>query len=186
MRLGPRHPRFHPVADEGTLELGQARHDGEDHLPLGSAGVDPLLVGDEVHSPALELLQGVDERLGGSGEAVIAPDQHRVHLPLPHCLEQPPVAAPFLSRAGRVIDELLHHLDLPDAGVVAQLHELGFWVLSGVVGRNPRIDGRPLLFGGVRHIKNEILFDNFKSQKKCLILKAFLPRFWTPFLITLR
>ena len=118
---------------QGTLELGQARHDGENHLPLGIAGVDPLLVRNEVHATALEFLQGIDERLGRSGEAIIAPDEHHIHPPFAHRLEQPPVVAPILGGAGGVIDELLYYLDLKN--------EIPFD--SSTVARAPGTDNEP-------------------------------------------
>ena len=93
--------------------------------------------------------------------------------------------APVFCRAGGVIDELLQHFDLPNLGILAELHELALGVLVCVVGQDSRIDSSKFLFVCCIHIKNEILFDNLKTQKICLILKAFFFTEWDT-LLTLR
>ena len=68
------HTGLGPFTDERTLELGKASHDGKDHLALGGSGVDVLLIGEKVHTKGTELVEGRDQRLGGSGKPIIAPD----------------------------------------------------------------------------------------------------------------
>jgi len=50
--LGPRHPSFHALTDQGPLKLGERRHHRKNQLALGRGGVNVFLMGDKVHTQA--------------------------------------------------------------------------------------------------------------------------------------
>ena len=94
----------------------------------------------KAHPARLELGERVDQRPGRAGEAVVAPDQDDIELPLARRLEKPLVPRPHLGRAGGVVDELADHAEAAALGVLAQGPELGLGVLAAVLGRDPRIE----------------------------------------------
>ena len=59
--------------------------------------------------------------IGGPGEAVVAPDEHDIDLPLSDRLEEPLVAGAIVRRAGRVVDELTHDLEPAPLRVLSEL-----------------------------------------------------------------
>jgi hypothetical protein len=86
------------------------------------------------------LHQGVDQGLGGAGEAVVAPHQHHVDLAPARRLEQPLVARPVVPRPRGVVDELGGDGEAAAVGVVTELPQLGLGVLALVVGRDAGVE----------------------------------------------
>src|SRR5262245_19529520 len=83
LSASPRHARLDSLANQGALKLGERGQDREDRLPLRSRRVDVFLIGDKIHPQAMELVQGLHQRLGGSGKAIVPPDQHHIDVALP-------------------------------------------------------------------------------------------------------
>lgn len=113
-------------------------------------GIHPFLVAHEVHAQGLELLQSIDEGLGGAGETVVTPDQDDVYPSLPGGVQESSVLLTLLRRAGGVVDELLDDVESPCLGVGPELAELGLGVLSRIVGGDAGVDGCPALMGSHR------------------------------------
>src|SRR3954453_15033346 len=152
LRLGPGHPRLDALADERALELGQVGHHAEHELALRRGRVHVLLVADERYAPRLELAERVDQRPGGAGEAVVAPDQHDIELALTRGLEEPLVPRPRLGGARGVVDELADDAEAAALGVLAQGPELGLGVLAAILGRDPGVQaGAEVLVGSQCH-----------------------------------
>ncbi len=152
--FGPGHAGAHALADKGALKLRQRGHDVENQLARGRGRVDVFLVGDEVHAQALEFLQRVDQRLDGAGEAVVAPDQHRVELPFLGGGHHAFVLGPFLAGTRGLVDVFFDDGEAPPLGILAQRPQLRLWVLPFVEGGDAGVEGhaRGLVgrFGGHR------------------------------------
>ncbi len=91
------------LGDEGALNLSDGTNDSERGLAHGRTGVD--LLGDryEVNAQMTEHFAGINQLLGGLGEAVKPPDQHGIDLPCAYGLPKfgelwPLTAAPHPSR----------------------------------------------------------------------------------------
>ncbi len=82
------HACFGSLSNQRTLKLRQTRHDGEDHLALWGGGVDVLLVGDEVNTECPELVECGDEGFGGTGKAIITPDEYDIGLAFANGIEE--------------------------------------------------------------------------------------------------
>ncbi len=82
------HTCLRAFADQRALELRQTRHDGENHLTLWGGGVDVLLVGDEINAKRAELVECGDEGFGGTGKAIITPDEYDIGLAFANGIEE--------------------------------------------------------------------------------------------------
>ena len=59
----PRHACLDPVAHQCAFKLGERGQHREDHLPLRGRRVNVFLIGDKIHTQAVELVQGLHQRL---------------------------------------------------------------------------------------------------------------------------
>jgi hypothetical protein len=63
-----------------------------------------LLIGDEIDTETVELLNAGNEFDGGSGETVIVEDEHHIDLAFENGVNEFLVARPFGVTAGGVVD----------------------------------------------------------------------------------
>src|SRR5262245_27544344 len=83
LSASPRHARLNPVAHQSAFKLGERGQHCEDHLPLRGRCVNVFLIGDKIYPQAMELVQRLYQRLGGSGKAIVPPDEHHIDVALP-------------------------------------------------------------------------------------------------------
>jgi hypothetical protein len=100
---------------------------------LWRAGVDILLVWNKVHTKRAEFVEGGDQSFGGWGESVVSPDKYNVGLSLSHEVEELLILRALFIPAGGVVDKLVDDRRATRGGILAQLVELGFGVLFGLM-----------------------------------------------------
>jgi len=127
-------------ADDVFLELGDGADDLEDELAGRGRGVEAVVVRDEVDPEGPELVQGDDQILERTAEAVEFPDQEDLELYLAGGREHGLEGRAFGVAAGRVlVDELFEDGPAGAGDVLPELVELHIDLLF--VRGHPGIDG---------------------------------------------
>ena len=67
-----------PLRDDVSLQLGYSTDNREDRTTKGGAGVNVLLIADEINPQMAEFLKGQNQVLGAPSEPVEPPDQHHI------------------------------------------------------------------------------------------------------------
>ncbi len=146
--FGSLHACFDAFGDKGAFKLGEGGEDAEDEFSLWGRGVDVLLKRNEVNAEVSELVEGVDECLGRTGESVVSPDEDDVHLSLAYVVEEALVVGAIFIRARGVVNVFVDDVEPSTTGVLPQLQKLGFGVLAFVEGGDPGVDGDAFCGGG--------------------------------------
>src|ERR1035441_3790595 len=129
MPAGIFHSRYHPLADDVSLQLRHGGDNCEHGLAHRRGCVQGLLAGNEVDAERPEFGQGEHELLDGSGEPIKSPDQHDLKLAPLGVLHEALQAGTVLFgtahsvgiNPGEVPAPLLQHLaerDLLDLGIL--------------------------------------------------------------------
>ena len=143
--------------------MGKRCEDTEDECSLWSGGVDVLLIADEVHAEVSELVERIDEGLGGAGEAVVSPDEDDVHLSLSCVVKEALIVSSVFVRACGVVNVFVDDVESSTLGVLSKLEELGFWVLAFVEGGDSGVDGDAFCEGG-GHVQKVLFLDTPRAQ----------------------
>src|ERR1700752_564406 len=75
-------PRTHALTDQISLKLSDGRYDCEQHLPQRAAGIDVLLVADELDAERPKFLQRQKTVFGGASKPIKAPHNNCIELTL--------------------------------------------------------------------------------------------------------
>ena len=127
--LGPPHAGPDPFDDEAPLQLGDHPDDYDDRPAQRTAGVDLFTEADELYVQSVQLIQDFEEVLSGPGDPVASPDQDDVE-PASACIPHQAIeTGPARFRTGDTVRELVYDLIAALLGHLAEIKELGFWVL---------------------------------------------------------
>ncbi len=139
--FGPFHTGFHPPSNLSAFILRQPSHNGKVELADVCGGIDVLLIGDEIDTQPVELINAGNEFNGGASKTVVVEDEHHIDLAFADGVDEFLVARPFGISARGVVNIFPDNLETTLGGVVAQLYELGFGILSRFVSRDAGVDG---------------------------------------------
>jgi hypothetical protein len=129
LKLGPPHARPDPLDDETPLKLGDDPDDHDDRPAQRAAGVDLLAERDELDVQPVQFVQDFEEVFSGPGDPVASPDQDDVEPAAAGIPHQAIETGPARFRAGDPVRELVYDLIAALLGHLAEIEELGFWML---------------------------------------------------------
>jgi len=94
----------HPLTDEVPFQLSDRSHNREQSLPKRAGRIHILLIADELNAQSTKLLQSSEQVLGGTGEAVKPPHDHRINLSRTDYLSQEVRASDKPENSMKIMD----------------------------------------------------------------------------------